>query len=82
MRIRIDRTKCIGAASCVALVPAVFALDHENKAVMKQSVGEPTSEWVTIDVLDASFDELLAAAESCPTLAIFIEDDDGNQLYP
>ncbi len=69
MRIRVDRTKCIGAGNCVVAAPTVFELDNENKAV----------------VLDpASVDEktLWDAAESCPVNAIIIEDDEGNQQYP
>ena len=82
MRIRVDREKCIGAASCVALAPTVFELDSDNKAIMKSKEGTRSSDWVDISELDASFDDIMAAAESCPTLAIIIEDDDGNQIYP
>ena len=82
MRIKVDREKCIGAASCVALLPKVFKLDSDNKAVMKHKDGQESSDWVDYYEIDGTPEELIAAAESCPTLAIIIEDDDGNQVYP
>lgn len=82
MRIRVDREKCIGAAACVALLPKVFKLDQENKAVLRHNAGTESSEWVEYYQIDASPEDLIAAAEACPTLAIIIEDDDGNQLFP
>lgn len=82
MRIRVDREKCIGAASCVALLPQVFKLDQENKAVLHSRDGSETSDWTDVFEVDAELDDLIQAAESCPTLAIIIEDDDGNQIYP
>jgi ferredoxin len=82
MRIRVDREKCIGAAACVALLPKVFKLDQENKAVIHRQDGQESSDWADYIEVDASPDELIAAAESCPVLAIIIEDDDGNQIYP
>ena len=82
MKIRVDREKCIGAASCIALLPQIFKLDEENKAVIHRRDGQESSDWVDTIELDAPLEELIAAAESCPTLAIIIEDDDGNQVYP
>ncbi len=67
-RVVVDRDLCIGAASCVALAPTVFELDNEAKAVVKS--------------LEATDEEMLAAAQSCPTQAIFVYDEEGNQLYP
>ena len=69
MKVMIDGELCIGGGNCVAIAPAVFKLDDENKAVVLApgSVDEET---------------LMAAAESCPENAIIVEDDEGNQLYP
>ena len=68
-KIVVDRDLCIGAASCVAVSPATFELDGENKAV----------------VIDANAvdDEILKmAAQSCPTKAILLFDKEGEQIYP
>lgn len=69
MKVRVDRDLCIGAANCVVIAPRVFQLDAENKAVVTERVSE-------------SDDKLFEAAESCPTKAIILEDDQGSQLYP
>ena len=69
MRIRIDREKCVSAGNCVITAPTVFMLDDEQKARL-------------IDPSSVDDDALWLAAEMCPTEAIAIESDDGEQLYP
>lgn len=67
--VKVIRDKCIGAASCVAIAPSVFALDDEQKAIV---IGE--------DELD---DIKLLAAQSCPTMAIVVTDiETGEQVWP
>jgi len=68
-KIIVDRDLCIGAASCVAIAPGVFALDDENKAYV-------------VDENGADQETILLAAQSCPTQAIILLDKDGNQIYP
>ncbi|MBI2059778.1 MAG: ferredoxin [Nitrospirae bacterium] len=69
MKVRVDRALCIGAANCVGIAPAVFKMDKENKAIV-------------LDPKGADDDTVLNAAEACPTQAIVLEDDTGNQIYP
>lgn len=66
----VDRNLCIGAASCVAVAPKIFALDNEAKAIFLETAGEE------------SFETLLDAAKSCPVAAIIITDEEGKQVYP
>lgn len=68
-KIFIDRDLCIGAASCIAVAPGVFELDKENKAFVKDSTA-------------ADDETILLAAQSCPTKAIMLYDEEGNQIYP
>ena len=68
-KIVVDRNLCIGAASCIAVAPGVFELDGENKAVVYNDHG-------------ADDETILLAAKSCPTQAILIFDDEGNQIFP
>lgn len=69
-KITIDRDLCIGAASCVALAMKTFELDGENKAVVLEGEGDLP-------------DLIKLAAESCPTKAIILFDDEtGKQEYP
>jgi len=70
LTMRIDRSLCIGAATCVAIAPKAWALDDEAKAIILDSVEEETDET------------LLEAAKGCPVMAIFITDETGKQLYP
>lgn len=68
--VKVIRDKCIGAASCVAIAPLTFKLDDENKAiVLAQKLN--------------SDEDLLLAAQSCPTAAIIVTDDEtGEQIWP
>ncbi|MBI3420763.1 MAG: ferredoxin [Candidatus Sungbacteria bacterium] len=68
-KIVVDRNLCIGAASCIAIAPGVFELDAQNKAVVYNEAG-------------ADAETILLAAKSCPTLAILVFDEEGNQIYP
>ncbi len=69
-KIVVDRKGCIGAATCVVLSPDAFELDSENIAVVKESA------------LSVDDNNLLIAAQSCPTQAIILFDIDGNQIFP
>jgi ferredoxin len=65
-KIKVIRSACIGAASCVAISGATFQLDGENKAVT-QAGSQDTAE------------NILMAAQSCPTKAIVVFDTETNQ---
>ena len=69
MRVRIDREKCVSAGNCVVTAPTVFILDDEEKATL-------------LEVQSVDDDTLRVAAELCPTEAIVLETDDGEQIYP
>ncbi len=69
-KIVVDRKACIGAATCIVVAPGAFELDDENVAVVKA------------DALNLDDDTLLMAAQSCPTFAIILFDEDGNQIFP
>jgi ferredoxin len=84
-KIVVDRDLCIAAASCISAAGEVFELDGENKAVIKLKSGEKNSGpamRADLEAADISDEQLIAAAESCPTAAIFLYDEEGNQVYP
>lgn len=84
LRIKVDPDLCIGAASCVTIDPATFQLNAENKAEVldhSQVIGGPTYER-TIEVTEEEKANVILAAQSCPTLAIFIFDENEVQIYP
>lgn len=68
-KIKVIKSLCIGAASCVAISPNIFKLDSENKAVILEG--------------QDSLENILMAAQSCPTKAIIITDTETNtQVWP
>jgi ferredoxin len=69
-KIVVDRNACIGAATCVVVSPDGFELDGENIAVAKPDA----------ETLDDN--QLLMAAQSCPTGAISLYDAEGNKIFP
>lgn len=83
LRIRVDRDICIGAASCTIVSPSTFKIDNENKAVIidPQDSGKTHNE-LELEVDDAKKQEIVDAARSCPVAAIFVHDENGNQIYP
>jgi ferredoxin len=69
VRVQVDREKCVRAENCVVTAPTAFVIDDEGKAriIGPRSIDDDT---------------LWLAAELCPTEAIILESDDGEQLYP
>lgn len=65
------KDKCIGAASCVAVSPKTFELNDQQIAKVLPTVKTETDE------------NLLLAAQSCPTLAIEVYDTaTGEKIWP
>ena len=69
MRVRIDRGKCVSAENCVVTAPTAFILDEDGKARL-------------IDLSSLDDEMLWTVAELCPTEAIVLESDEGEQLFP
>ena len=82
--IRVDLELCIGAASCVTVSPTFFGLNEENKAYVKDPAKEekPHIHERTIEVSPEQKEQIVLAAQSCPTLAITVFDEDGTQIFP
>lgn len=84
IRIVVDPDLCIGAASCVTIAPDTFVMNTENKAeVIDHGImpDAPTYER-TVEVTQEELDNIILGAQSCPTLAISVFDENGTQLYP
>ncbi|MDX6699724.1 MAG: ferredoxin [Solirubrobacteraceae bacterium] len=67
--IEVDRALCYGFGDCVDTVPAVFALDEEDVAIVLDRDGAPV-------------DDIVEAAQNCPVDAIVVTDEAGDQIYP
>lgn len=69
-QVKVIRDLCIGASSCVAISSSTFKLDDENKAVIEEGSSDTP-------------ENILMAAQSCPTKAIVIIDTEtGKQVWP
>ncbi len=69
-KVQVLRDICIGAASCVAFSPTVFELDDKKKAVI-------------LSAADDTPENILLAAQSCPTKAIVVSDiETGEVVWP
>jgi ferredoxin len=80
IKVEVDADKCLGFGSCVIVSPDVFRLDERPGKGVFQSRAK-------LDVFDEAggkdFENLLIAAQSCPTQAIAIIDrKTGKRIYP
>jgi ferredoxin len=80
IKVEVDADKCLGFGSCVIVAPDVFRLDERPGRGVFRSHAK-------LDVLDQAggkdFENLLIAAQSCPTQAITIIDrKTGKRVYP
>ena len=80
LKVEVAPDKCLGFGSCVIVSPDVFRLDERPGQGVFRSRAK-------LDVLDESggkdFENLMIAAQSCPTQAITIIDrKTGKRIYP
>jgi ferredoxin len=63
LEIEIDRDVCMGSGNCVYEAPGVFDLDDDSIAFVVDPAASPE-------------DQVIAAAQKCPTHAIAVRRDD------
>lgn len=77
IRIRVDEDICIANAVCVNLAPNVFQLKKQSTPSLLAPLA------YVVDPNGATNDEILIAAQMCPTGAIIIEDaETGERIHP
>jgi len=69
LKVRIDRTLCVGFGDCVTGAPEAFKLDGEGVVVFL----EPQT---------AERSRLIEACDSCPVDALTVWDSSGRQIVP
>ena len=69
LKVRIDRTLCVGFGDCITAAPEAFVLDDDGVAVFTA----PES---------ISRDKLVEACKQCPVDALTVWDETGTQLAP
>lgn len=69
LRVRIDRTLCVGFGDCITAAPEAFVLDADGVAVFAKP-----------DAVER--DRLLRACDACPVDAITVWNETGSQIVP
>jgi ferredoxin len=69
LKVRIDRTLCVGFGDCITEAPDAFVLDDGGVAV-----------FVKPEAVER--ERLLRACDSCPVDAITVWDESGAQIVP
>jgi ferredoxin len=69
LRVRIDRTLCVGFGDCVTAAPKAFALDDENVVIFTSPE-------------EVAREALLRACASCPVDALTVWGENGLQIVP
>ena len=64
MRVRLEKSKCVGHAQCYAVDPDLFPIDESGYSVLEDRKVAPEDEEVTRD-----------GVASCPEMALVIEED-------
>lgn len=70
MKVRIDRSLCIGSGNCTNLAPEVFVIRQDNIVDFQD------------EVPDIDTGRLEEAAGICPVDALILENEEGEQIVP
>jgi ferredoxin len=69
LRVRIDRSLCVGFGDCITEAPAAFRLDDEGIVIF-------------LEPEQVEREQLLRACDACPVDALTVWDEEGRQLVP
>lgn len=64
MRVRLEKSKCVGHAQCYAVDPDLFPIDESGYSILEEHEVAPGDVQVTRDGVD-----------SCPEMALILEED-------
>lgn len=70
LRIRIDRSRCIGTGNCVNVAPEIFELGADQIVTFRDNAYAVERE------------RMVEACAVCPVDALFAYDEEDNQLVP
>jgi len=68
--VKIERPTCIGSKNCIKAAPTLFELDEEQICSFKEN-----TEGIEPELI-------VEACSVCPVNALFVDDQEGNQLVP
>jgi ferredoxin len=76
IKIELISGNCIGVATCTEIMGQIFSIGEDGR--VKLNKGDQLSNYANV-----TLDQLIEAAESCPTLAIkVINEDTGEIIFP
>jgi ferredoxin len=64
VRVRLEKSKCVGHAQCYAVDPDLFPIDDSGYSILEEHEVRPEDEQLTRD-----------GVASCPEMALIIEED-------
>ena len=64
MRVRLEKSRCVGHAQCYAVDPDLFPIDESGYSILEEHEVSPEDVELTRD-----------GVASCPEMALFIEED-------
>jgi ferredoxin len=64
VRVRLEKSKCVGHAQCYAVDPDLFPIDESGNSILEEHEVQPEDVQVTRD-----------GVASCPEMALIIEED-------
>jgi ferredoxin len=64
VRVRLEKSKCVGHAQCYAVDPDLFPIDESGYSILEEHEVQPGEVQVTRD-----------GVASCPEMALIIEED-------
>ena len=70
LRVKIEKTTCIGSENCIKAAPKLFELDAERYCSFVEPVEENDK------------DKIIEACSVCPVQALYVYDDKGKQIVP
>jgi ferredoxin len=79
-RVILDREACIGAAACMAVQPRHWKVQDDGKVNLLGSRHSPDGKRQEKEFTEEELEDYRLAAESCPTNAIHLEDEDGARI--
>lgn len=74
MKVKVDRSLCMGCGTCVGVAPKTFELDNQAKSVIKKKDGIKTSGPVDTSEINDTEENIISASNSCPVSAISTEE--------
>jgi ferredoxin len=64
VRVRLEKSRCVGHAQCYAVDPDLFPIDDAGNSILEEHKVRPEDEQLTRD-----------GVASCPEMALIIEED-------